>query len=192
VARVDTSAQVLGVVLAGGVGERLGGDKARVALAGQPLIEYALAAFTEARIETVVVAKPGTQLPPLSVVAVREPAEPIHPLLGICTGLEHAGGRPVVACPCDMPLVEPETLRRLAQTEGTCATTANGRLQPLLARYEAADLPRLREALAESASATATLLTMAPTLTEISAEEALNVNTREDLTYVASIVTRAL
>ena len=125
----------LGAVLAGGAATRLGGSKAAVELAGRPLIAYPLAAFAEAGIEAVVVAKPDTELPPLDVPVVTEPAEPRHPLLGIITALEHAAGRPVVVCPCDTPLVTVALLTRLAAASGTATVRGGQQLHPLLARY---------------------------------------------------------
>ncbi|MBK5220825.1 MAG: NTP transferase domain-containing protein, partial [Thermoleophilia bacterium] len=46
---------VLGAVLAGGSGSRIGGAKATVELAGRPLIAYPLAALEAAGVEAVVV-----------------------------------------------------------------------------------------------------------------------------------------
>jgi molybdopterin-guanine dinucleotide biosynthesis protein A len=54
--------RVLGVVLAGGRGSRLGGAKPTAELAGRPLISYPLAALAEAGLEAAVVAKPDTDL----------------------------------------------------------------------------------------------------------------------------------
>ena len=69
----------LGVVLAGGRGSRLGGAKPTAELAGRPLISYPLAALAEVGLEAVIVAKPDTDLPPLDVDVLTEPAEPVHP-----------------------------------------------------------------------------------------------------------------
>jgi len=61
----------------------MGAPKAGIELAGEPLIERPLRAMREARLEAVVVAKPGTALPPLDVPVWQEPEEPAHPLAGI-------------------------------------------------------------------------------------------------------------
>lgn len=53
---------MLGAVLAGGRGSRLGGAKPTADLAGRPLISYPLAALAAAGIEPFVVAKPSTNL----------------------------------------------------------------------------------------------------------------------------------
>ena len=54
---------VTAAVLAGGLGSRIGGDKALVQLAGRPLISYPLAAAQAAGLDAVVVAKRSTSLP---------------------------------------------------------------------------------------------------------------------------------
>jgi molybdenum cofactor guanylyltransferase len=189
---VGSDPQPLGVVLAGGAATRLGGSKATAELAGRPLISYPLAAFAEAGIETVVVAKRDTDLPPLDVPLLTEPDEPTHPLLGLVTALAHAGDRPIVTSPCDTPFVTASLLTRLASARTTAAVHDGRRLHPLLARYQPDDLAVLQQGLAESASATSTAETLAPALIEADPAIAFNVNTPEDLAYAASIVTRAL
>src|SRR5690349_527726 len=123
----------LGAVLAGGAGMRLGGRKATIELAGRPLVSYPLVALREAGIEAVVVAKEETELPALEVPVVLEPATPRHPLLGIVTALRHAGGRPVLAVACDLPLLLPAMLAALAAApEPLVLAVPGGGPQPLL------------------------------------------------------------
>ena len=96
----------IGVILAGGVGRRIGGSKAIVKLRGRPLIMYPLQALTLALGEVAVLAKPDTELPSLSGVTIWiEPATPQHPLVGISHALALAGDRPVLVCAADLPLV---------------------------------------------------------------------------------------
>ena len=176
----------LGAVLAGGAGERLGSSKATVELGGRPLIAYPLAAFAEAGIEVVVVAKPDTALPALDVEVVTEPGEPRHPLLGLVTALGHAGGRPIVACPCDTPFVTAALLNALAAAPSAAAVHDGQRLHPLLARYRPADLPALQAALEANQSATAALEGLAPTLIKADTQTTFNVNTPDDLASAAA------
>ncbi len=96
----------VGVVLAGGRGQRIGGDKAVVTLAGRPLLSYPVQAMLGALDDVVVVAKPSTVLPGLGDVAVwEEPEHPSHPLVGIAEALRRADGRWVLICAGDMPFV---------------------------------------------------------------------------------------
>jgi molybdopterin-guanine dinucleotide biosynthesis protein A len=134
----------VGVVLAGGRGRRLGGDKATVELEGRPLILYPLEALHEVCDDVVVVAKRDTLLPPLTGIAEVwiEPDHPQHPLTGISHALDLAMGRPILVVPVDFPLMDAATLRAIAHTdpEGAAAVVpqVHGRLEPLCALY----LPR--------------------------------------------------
>ena len=76
--------EVIGVILAGGSGTRMGGGKATVHLHGRPLISYPIEAVWRALGSAVVVAKPDTELPSLPGVTVWvEPDEFSHPLVGL-------------------------------------------------------------------------------------------------------------
>ena len=135
-AGADSDRPAVGVVLAGGAASRMGQPKAAVELAGRPLISYPLAALAEAGLEPIVVAKRDTELPELGFAVLREPTEPRHPLCGVVAALRAAEGRAVVALACDMPFVPPGLLAWLgALEEPVVVCEAEGRLQPLLARY---------------------------------------------------------
>ena len=139
----------LGAVLAGGRGSRLGGAKATAALAGKPLISYPIAAIAAAGMEPVVVAKPDSELPPLSCRTVREPEAARHPLAGIVAALRHAADRPLIAVACDMPFLAPALLAHLAAAaEPLALPEMDDELHPFPGRYEASLLPSLEEALA--------------------------------------------
>jgi molybdopterin-guanine dinucleotide biosynthesis protein A len=132
----------VGVVLAGGRGRRLGGDKAIVELEGRALVHYPLEALHSVCDDVVVVAKRDTLLPSLSGIADLwiEPDEPRHPLVGVAHALGLAAGRPVLVVAVDLPLVDAATLRAIASAElgpgaTVAAPTAYGRLQPLCALY---------------------------------------------------------
>jgi molybdopterin-guanine dinucleotide biosynthesis protein A len=181
---------VLGAILAGGRGARLERPKATASLGGRPLLEFPLRALEAAGIETVVVAKHDTPLPPDAAPVWEEPDEPVHPLLGIVTALEQADGRAVLACACDMPFVTPELAEHIAGIDAPLVVPhAGARLHPLLARYTPGLLLVLREALDREAPLHETLIALQPVILD---EEELrafgdparllfNVNTPEDL-----------
>ena len=133
----ETPAPVLGAVLAGGHGSRIGGAKAAIELCGRPLIDYPLASLAAAKIEAVVLAKEGSTLPRLDAPVWIEPTHPSHPLHGIVVALRRSR-RPVLAVGCDMPFVSAELLSWLAELppEPLVVPIAGGRAQPLLARYD--------------------------------------------------------
>jgi molybdopterin-guanine dinucleotide biosynthesis protein A len=194
------------VILAGGLGRRIGGAKATVELGGKPLISYPLAAMQATLDEVTVLAKPETELPELpdGVLVWHEAAEPHHPLVGIVHALRAAQGRSVLVCPADMPFVTPGVLRRLAsaRVDSGClgpapaviAVGPGGALQPQLGRY----LPRAGELLARDASEARVALREAvaaifPAVVKVKDERLLfNVNTPEDLVRAETLLAAEL
>jgi molybdenum cofactor guanylyltransferase len=139
---------LIGAVLAGGRSSRIGAPKATLELGGRPLISYPLAAMVAAGLETIVVAKPDSELPEMGNEVWPEPQEPSHPLLGIVTALQRAAGRPVLVCGCDMPFVTAELISHLAHRDGPIVLPfAGGRYHPMLARYQPSLAPALASAL---------------------------------------------
>ena len=91
----------IGVILAGGLGQRIGGAKAVVELGGRPLIAYPLAALAAALSDVAVIAKADTELPMLPGITVWiEPDAPRHPLLGIAEALAACRGAPGARLRC--------------------------------------------------------------------------------------------
>jgi molybdopterin-guanine dinucleotide biosynthesis protein A len=159
--------EVLGAILAGGRGARLGRPKPTAQLGGRTLLEHPLAALRAAGLETAVVAKLDTPLPPIEGAVWREPAEPVHPLLGIVTALERSGGRAILACACDLPFVTPELASWVAGRDASIALPrAGGRLHPLFARYAPPHLAALREALERAAPVHETVSALDPLILE--------------------------
>jgi molybdopterin-guanine dinucleotide biosynthesis protein A len=197
----------IGVVLAGGAGRRIGGEKAVVELHGTPLIHYPLRALQAVLAEVVVVAKQGTALPPLPGVPIWiEPAEPRHPLAGVVHALEGAGAtsgiagmaRDILVSAGDLPFLGPDLVERLARADAGGAPAvvprAGGRLQPLLARYAPAAYPALAEALRREPlpSVTDAVSALAPRVVELDDDEQafFNVNAPEDLLTAAGLLDR--
>jgi molybdopterin-guanine dinucleotide biosynthesis protein A len=156
---------VLGAILAGGRSTRLERPKATAPLGGRPLLEYPLRALESAGLETVLVAKRDTPLPPDAAPLWEEPDEPVHPLLGIVTALEQADGRAVLACACDLPFLSPGLVARIAEDPAHLVVPRTGeRLHPLLARYTHGLLPALREALGSEAPLHETVVGLGPVI----------------------------
>ncbi len=184
----------LGAVLAGGRGSRLGGAKARAMLRGRPLISYPLAALRAVLDEVVVVCKPETELPALrghEVCFEREALQ--HPLVGIRTALELAGGRPALVCAVDLPLVGPELVAELTHGHAdaiAALASHNGIAQPLLGRYAPQALEPL-SAVDPGGPLRDAVLRCSPALVEVEDPVALfNVNTPADLARAAELLSR--
>lgn len=178
---------VTAVVLAGGLGTRIGGDKALVQLAGRPLISYPIAAAQAAGLDVVVVAKRTTRLPQLAVPVVLEPDAPVHPLLGVITALEQLPA--ILALPCDMPLLRSSELAALAAMPDDLATLWSN--QPFPSIYRRPLLAQLRAALEANQSMRATqaqsLLAPAVVSSTDSAPQ-IGVNTAEDLARAEALL----
>ncbi|MCW3002713.1 MAG: molybdenum cofactor guanylyltransferase [Conexibacter sp.] len=196
-AELSSATAPVGVVLAGGLGRRLGGDKAIVELEGRPLVLYPLEALHEVCDEVAIVAKRDTLLPPLSGLADLwiEPDEPRHPLTGVAHALRLAAGRPILVVAVDLPLMDAATLRGLAATDPAGAAAVvprvHGRLQPLCALYTPGALSGLA-AFDESARATDVVVSLG--IREVQPADPtafFNVNRPEDVLQASVLISGA-
>lgn len=193
----DRPRSPLGVVLAGGQGQRLDGGKATARLGGRSLASYPVAAMRAAGLQTLMVAKPDSALPDLGCRVLREPSSPRHPLCGILAALRASEGRPLVVCACDMPFVPPSLLAWLGALDAPLAIAHDGeRPHPLLGRYD----PALAGGLASQLEREAPLRMAVAALDAriVGAEElerfgdprriCLNVNTATDLKHAQRLL----
>jgi molybdopterin-guanine dinucleotide biosynthesis protein A len=186
------SDQPLGVVLAGGVGRRIGGSKTMVQLDGRPMLHYPLAVLHAVLDEVVIVCKEHTPLPDLGGLAPIwcEAQADHHPMYGVAAALRNAN-KPVLVCGADMPLVTPEVVDEIAAAAPRAAAAvvprAGGRLQPLLALYRPEALPII-EAMEPGERATDVVERLDPLILDIADEEAFfNVNVPEDVLHASAL-----
>lgn len=143
------SRDVVGVLLAGGEGRRLGGEKAWVELGGRTLAELALESLRAVSDSVVVSCQMGTTLPPLPGVdeAWVQREDGGGPVAGLASALREAGGRSILALAISLPLMREDVLRALldAPAHGRAAVLPwlDGRLEPLVGRWTPAALPML-------------------------------------------------
>jgi molybdopterin-guanine dinucleotide biosynthesis protein A len=175
----------------------MGGGKATVALDRRSLISYPLEAVWRALGNVAIVAKLDTELPSMLGVAVWiEPSEPRHPLTGILHALGLSGGRAVLICGGDMPLVTPTLVRAIATADPGAApavvASSQGELQPLLACFQPAALPRLAEAASDpNIRLRDAVAALEPRRYEVEDPDGLfNVNTPDDLLQAAAMLDR--
>jgi molybdopterin-guanine dinucleotide biosynthesis protein A len=174
----------------------MGRPKAGAELAGRPLVSYPVAAARAVDLEPWVIAKPDTELPPLDCRVLIEPAEPHHPLCGIVAALGAAEGRAAVAVAADMPFVEDKLLAWIASHLGTACVQAEGRLQPLLGRYDPVDAEPLAAAVGSGEAAHEAVVRLDPLLIGEEdlrrfgdpAQICFNVNTPADLERAEGIL----
>ena len=179
---------MIGAVLAGGLGTRLGApSKPAVLLGGRPLVEYPLEALEPVCRPVAVVCRAGTALPELPAGVLRwdEPDDgERHPAAGIVHALNRAAA-PVLVCAADMPFLTLEVCAGViraasgAPEAAAVVGTAGGRLQPLLAVYRPAALAAL-EGVGDR-PLTTVVRGLAPVEVQVPERATRSVNTPEEL-----------
>jgi molybdopterin-guanine dinucleotide biosynthesis protein A len=175
---------MIGVLLAGGRGRRLGErSKASLEVAGRPLAAYPAAALAAVCSRLAFVAKPGSDLPRLvGVERWDEPEEPRHPVVGIVHALEQAE-EAVLVVAADMPYVTPDACASVIAGGGSApaaVAVSGGVMQPLFAVYAPAALERLRAAPPDG-RLTDMVQALAPGRVALPPAIVRSVNTPEDL-----------
>jgi molybdopterin-guanine dinucleotide biosynthesis protein A len=197
--------RVLGVLLAGGRGSRLGSDvpKALVVCAGRTLLARALATLETQCDELVVVAPRAMELPVERARRVDDPegsAAGRGPLAALVAGLAARPHEEALAFAVDMPLVTGAALQVLRERRGgalAVLAAPAGVPQPLAAWYAPGAGERLAQALATGErSLIAACRTLAPVPVDDAALASIpdgdgfkwNLNTREDLLQVERLL----
>ena len=139
-----------GVVLAGGRSLRMGGDKARLCVAGRPLIGWPIAALQAVVSPVYCVGGDGILAESLGVPHVPDRVADAGPLGGIQSALRTLCSD-VLVIGCDMPLVHPGLLNLIISADD-CADAIvpvnAGEYEPLLALYRLPCLQAIEGALA--------------------------------------------
>jgi molybdopterin-guanine dinucleotide biosynthesis protein A len=176
------------LVLAGGVGERmgdpLGTDKAGLDVGGMTLLDRVLAAVADAEHCVVVGPRRPTARP--VTFTIEEPAG-TGPAAAIVHGLSLVHAPTVVVIAADMPFAATAVPRLIdalggKQVDAAMLTDDSGRRQPLLAAYRADALRRCSQG-RDWRGASVRALTQGLTVMEVAAvgDEALDCDTREQL-----------
>lgn len=137
----ESAAGVGGILLTGGLSQRMGSDKALLEVDGLPNA-VRLAGVLRQVAAPVVEVGPGRS----GLLAVTEEPAGSGPLVALSAGaallerLGHAG--PALVLACDLPFVDAEALEVLVAWPegGSVVPVAGGQPQPLCARWSASDL----------------------------------------------------
>lgn len=140
----DTGLMLSGVVLAGGRGSRIGGDKGLAEVAGRPMLAHVLRALYEVADDVVLAVGQGSRdtyvrtLGP-GLKAVEDRAPDRGPLEGLVNALAAVDHGLVAVVPCDVPFLRSDVLRLLAARAAGrdgAVPVVNGFLEPLVAVYK--------------------------------------------------------
>lgn len=143
-----TEVPVTTVILAGGQGSRIGGDKALRDLRGLPMIEWVLGAIMPQGTEIFISANDNqAALEDLGYPVISDMLPGYAgPLAGLQAAMTQASREWVASVPCDTPFLPEDLIARLleaaADAEASVAVV-NGRRQPTIALYRKNVLPKL-------------------------------------------------
>jgi molybdenum cofactor guanylyltransferase len=128
------------VIMAGGAGSRIGGDKAGRLLAGRPLLSYVVDQARRYSDEVALAVKSAEQAPGHGLPVLTDGPEP-GPMAAIASAFRFAASRgltAVLTLPCDTPFLPADLAERLAATGAAAAVPASGgRLHPSCALWRA-------------------------------------------------------
>ena len=140
------------VILAGGQSRRMGTDKMKLTVAGEPLLLRNLRRFQGAFPRVLVSTASPARYPELGDIRVYDRYPGAGPLSGLHAALT-AAGEDVFLVGGDMPYAGPEQAEKLISLCGDCEacvlTDGEGRWEPLFGYYRYSVLPKA-EALLES------------------------------------------
>ncbi len=134
----ESSADAIGVVLAGGRSRRMGHDKAAIVVDGETLVERAGRILAGACSECVVADGASDSHPGIESV----PDGPGHgPAAGILGAARAHPGKSLLVLACDLPAVPTGLLTEITQLTGDWVVPRwQGRVEPLCALYRPAAL----------------------------------------------------
>jgi molybdopterin-guanine dinucleotide biosynthesis protein A/molybdopterin converting factor small subunit len=143
-------AEATAVVLTGGKSSRMGRPKALLPFDGEPLITHLVRRLGPVFAETVVVAAPDQELPPLPVALVRDQVAYQGPVSGIYHGVKAAAKEVCFVTSCDAPFLNLALISHLVSQISDWDVVVpfwEERFQPLHAVYRRSVALLLREQL---------------------------------------------
>ena len=187
--------QVTGIILAGGLGRRLGGtNKAFLDLNGVSFIERLIELFDSLFGQSMIVANNPAAFADLPIRVVQDLEPYKGTIMGLITGLDYAATDWSFVTACDTPLLQEEVVSRVVEATGpevkvVLSQTPDG-LQPLVSAYHRGCLPALTKLYKQGERSLRPLFKMVPvTCLEVAdmleADPELlsfiNINTPQDL-----------
>lgn len=148
------------IILCGGRSSRMGRDKAALPFGPDTLLTRVVRVAQEVAADVVVVGDPSQSMP-AGVRVVGDPVPRVGPLAALATGLASVGAERALLLACDMPLLVPAVLRRLAELAGdadACVPLVGGMPMTTCAVYATRVGPRAQALLAKGTRSLRALL----------------------------------
>ncbi len=145
------------IVLAGGVGKRLGQRKQKVELGQKNLLQYVLDASAQLSNEIVVVnaieddSTPILSSGDLNIITTTDLREGVGPMMGILSGMKKLSTDYSVVLPCDSPFISVPLMRALIEKaenyDAVIPIWPNGNVEPLHSVYRlSSSIPAIESA----------------------------------------------
>jgi len=134
---------VTAIILCGGRSSRMGQDKASLRFGDETMLER-IVRIVRAVADHVIVVARRDQPVPSDVTLAYDAVEDLGPLAGIAAGLAISKSDLNVVVACDMPLIRPQVLERLASLiddYDACVGVADGHPSPLCGIYRSRIAP---------------------------------------------------
>ncbi len=187
------------IILAGGMGSRIGGDKANKTLSGQRLIDIAFKkAFSSHKTIAIQVAdKSQIQAPPAQMVFDDKQIDgPLGGIIGALNWAKFNGFEHIITIPCDSPFFPDDLFSRLeasSKTNNTIAVASSGgTLHPVFACWPVNILDDLRNsALAGNLSLKWNAKNIGMSVVDwqmVPFDPFFNINTIEDMEIAAKVI----
>ncbi|MBW6536087.1 MAG: molybdenum cofactor guanylyltransferase [Mariniphaga sp.] len=136
--------EITAVILAGGKSSRMGEDKGLVIYQGKPMVQYSIDACRELASE-IFISAANPEYIRFGYKLFPDNFPGCGPIGGIEAGLTAAKTPGILVCPCDMPGINPEILKRILQNSkgknSVVATDGQGKIFPVLGWYSKTALP---------------------------------------------------
>lgn len=140
--------KVTAVILAGGKSSRMGEDKGLAIYLGKPMVQYAIDACRELTSE-IIISTANTEYSRFGYELLADNFPDCGPIGGVEAGLSAAKTPGILVCPCDMPGINPEIIKRILwNSEGKSAVVAasgQGKIFPVLGWYSKTALPVIQK-----------------------------------------------
>ncbi|WP_303720128.1 molybdenum cofactor guanylyltransferase [Malonomonas rubra] len=148
--RIRLDGSITGVILAGGQSRRMGRNKALLDMGGIPLIEKTYRTMAKLFSEVILITNTPEEYAFLNCRCQPDIYPGVGSIAGLHAALSASHTERIFVVPCDMPLLSPELITLLCQTDPTYdAVVPFSRmgLEPLHALYHRRCLPQLERAI---------------------------------------------
>ena len=140
--------EITGIILAGGKSSRFGSNKALAKFNGTPLIERATVALGRIFKNLMIITNSPLEYSYLKIPLYQDIVKGLGPVGGIYTGLDALDGDWAFFCACDMPFINEDLVRYIAEVrDGFDAVVprVDWKIEPLHALYNKSCLPAIKE-----------------------------------------------